>query len=59
MTKQEFCEQFTCQFLATWCANNMADYCSRGLYKELKHPPVEDAQSLARDAWEELKAVGE
>lgn len=56
MKEQAFTDQFVVTFLATWCATNHADYCARSLWRELAHPPVEDAQDLAAKAWKELQA---
>ena len=48
---REFQRQFVVQFLASWCAANFADFCSRGYHDALSKPPVEDAELLAQDAW--------
>lgn len=48
----DFKKHFASAFIATWCANNYADYCTRGMHKELGEPPIEDAEHLAEKAWE-------
>jgi len=58
MKRNEFIEQFTTTFLATWCVNNYDDACRRSDHKRLEHPPVEDAEYLANCAWDEIKKVG-
>ena len=54
VNESDFKSNFISTFLATYCAVNYADFCARGLHKELEHPPVEDAVFLANTAWEEM-----
>lgn len=54
MSKEEFIRLFVVQFLASWTANNYADFCNRGLQKSLENPPVEDAFFLADAAWNKV-----
>ena len=49
-----FKKNFATQFLASWVASNYDDFCMRGLQKELRKPPVEDAAHLAQEAWDHL-----
>lgn len=55
MNKRQFKTIFVANFLSTWCANNYDEFCSTGKHKQLNHPPVEDAEFLAEQAWKELK----
>ncbi len=57
MTRQEFIDQFSTTFLATWCANEYADACMRGEQRRLEEPPVEDAHYLAGKAWDHQKEI--
>lgn len=54
MNEIEFRNQFTVQFLATWTAIHYDDFCARGLQEELASPPVEDAEYLAKAAWDSM-----
>lgn len=56
LTKQQFVDQFVCNFLAVWCANNYADMCALGKHEVLENPPVEDAKFLAEAAWEKVQS---
>ena len=51
LTKDQFLDQFTVQFLASWCAKEYNDACLNGTQKRLDTPPVEDARFLAEQAW--------
>lgn len=46
-----FRRQFVTQFLASYCATNLCDFCGRGLQDKLEKPPVEDADYLSFAAW--------
>lgn len=57
--RRQFVREFMTTFLATWCAENYSDYCTRGLHKELRNPPVEDAEHLAHEAFNKIRdAIG-
>ena len=55
MNETQFKEQFITAFLATWCANNHADLCSRGKQESLYHPPIEDAIDIANEVWKNMQ----
>ena len=55
--EKEFKAMFLTVFLATYCANEYPDACARGEHERLSRPPVEDAMSLADDAWEKVQEV--
>lgn len=50
--KAAFIDVFVSTFLATWCATRYDDYCSRGWQDRLSNPPIEDAEFLAGEIWE-------
>lgn len=52
MDKEKFIQQYIVQFMASYAAVNFAEACCRG-ESDFLHKIVEDAQSLAEDAWEE------
>ncbi len=52
MNKELFIQRFIANFLASYCANEYADACSRGQHERLSNPPVEDAEGLAESAWD-------
>ena len=54
-SETRFKEWFVANFLSTWCANKMDEYCLFGQQKALNHPPVEDAEFLADEAWKDWK----
>jgi hypothetical protein len=55
MNKRRFIDNFISTFCATWCANHWDQYCQEDRHLELQHPPVEDANLLAKTAWEEYR----
>jgi hypothetical protein len=48
-----FKQQFINTFIASWVAENYDDACLYGEHERIEHPPVEDAKTLANDAWKE------
>ena len=52
-----FRKAFAVQFLASYCAVNYNDYCSRGMQDMQGKPPVEDAEFLSKEAWEHWKNI--
>lgn len=57
LDEQQFKRQFVATFLATWVANNYTEACMMGQHEKLRHPPVEDADDLAHDAWRQWKKI--
>ncbi len=57
VSEQEFKTQFIIKFLASWCANNYQTACSSGNHEWLEKPPVEDADFLAKKAWDHWNSV--
>lgn len=55
MTKEQFIENFTTQFVATWTAQNYNNFCSIGKQERLEYPPVVDAVFLAKKIWPNIK----
>lgn len=47
-----FKRQFAIQFLASWSAVNYREFCAKGMYGELREPPVAEAKYLAQKAWD-------
>lgn len=48
----DFKRLFVIQFLAAYVANNFQEACVTGRHQSLREPPVEDANHLAKAAWE-------
>ncbi len=55
MDKQQFVDLFKVQFLASYAALKYDENCMRG-WDNASHP-VEDAEVLAEQVWEELAAL--
>lgn len=54
MKKQQFIDQYVCTFLASYMAGRYDDDCQNGHPNEpYNHQPVEDAEFLAKKAWEQ------
>lgn len=58
MDKERFIENFITTFCATYMAQHYDEFCTRGWTDRNRKPPVEDAESLAKDAWQELVEQG-
>jgi hypothetical protein len=56
MNETQFKTQYIAQFLASYAAVNYADACSNGDFTSLF--PVEDAEQLAEDAWQQYVELG-
>lgn len=55
--RAKFIEAYIVNFLSTYAATNYSDISSRGEWKTFKHP-IEDAQHLAEQAWQEFIELG-
>jgi len=54
LNEETFKSNFITVFLATWVANNYQEAINNGEHEKLNHPPVEDAEMLANEAWREI-----
>lgn len=55
MTREEYIERFTCNFIAIWVSKNYDECCSNGDYDRLKNPPIEDAVYLAKKTYDRFE----
>ena len=53
MSRDEFIQQFMVTFLSSWVSVHYDEACSYQKHEMLREPPVEDAEFLARCAWNE------
>jgi hypothetical protein len=51
MTKEQFIAQYILVFMATWTAKEYNDACLYSRQKSLEKQPIEDAEYLAKIAW--------
>jgi hypothetical protein len=52
-----FKKTFAVQFLASYAATHYNDACARGDQEKLQRLPVEDAEFLAKAAWDHWRAT--
>jgi hypothetical protein len=55
--EQSFKQSFAAQFLASYAASIYGECCSSGQHDRLRNLPVEDAEHLARHAWQKWVEV--
>lgn len=57
LSEKAFKQQYVACWLATRCAMQYDDACSRGQFERFENQPVEDAIFLAEQAWITMKKI--